>query len=332
MGFQRCAGVLGLGWALASCSLFEDKAPVKKADNQLIITVAADKSTIAAREAELAVKSQNLDDERERLRQEIDKAETAKDDKATGPQERDLLSLSSKLLKEQAELSRQFGEIAKERDGLLQKVITSPVAPAAPASAPNAAPVAEIAKLTGQVAGREKEIAGRERSIAEREATVAERERTLAQREADLAKRDSACASAGRPRNSGPGIDRASVEKAYKGLLAMMDAKGVLASDLPAAKQKALRDGARMEKGELAQAMEAVEQVEAAVTAISIDGSFVREKSNRVNGMQRQAKSAKAKEEVGALLQEVARAYSDGRNADANRALNNIVHLLEKQP
>lgn len=346
---MRTSRRIGLVAALAALAVgCEEQKQTRKADDQLTIVVEADKTRIAAAEAALGEQRKTLEAERERLRTEIEKLDAAKGDKETSDsQAQDLLKQAIKLVREQEEMAAKREVLVKERDGLLAKVIGEPgtrVAVAAPASgepapagsAPAAVASAEIARVTGQIAGREKEMAAREKSLAEREAALAERERVLAGREASIAQRDVACAAAAsaRPAHApaGPGLSRAAVEKAYRAVLAAMDSKGVLAADLPAGKQKALREAAGFQKGDLAQAMQAVEQVEAAVEAIAIDGPFVSGKAKRVDALQRQSKNAKAREEVSRLLHEMARAYSDGRYAEANRALNNIVHLLEKGP
>ena len=326
------------GAALLLCAC-EDKKPTRKADDELTIVVEADKTRIAAQEAALAEQRKSVEAEKDRLRAQMDKLDQAKGEKPDDAQTQDLAKQMMKLMRAQEDMAAKRDALDKERNGLLQKVIGEPgtraaVAAQAVAAPAVVAPAVDLAKVTGQVAAREGLIASREKSIAEREASLAEREKSLASREAALATRDSACASAAaaRPAAGGAGLNRAAVEKAYRALLALMDSKGVLASDLPAGKQKALKDAANFQKGDLAQAMAAVDQVEAAVNAIAVDGPFVSEKAKRVDALQRSSKNARAKEEVNRLLQEMARAYSDGHYHDANRALNNIVHLLQKGP
>ncbi|MGC4114144.1 MAG: hypothetical protein QM765_05870 [Myxococcales bacterium] len=333
----------------------EEKKQARKYDDALTIVVEADKTRLAEQEAALAERSKSIEAENEKLKALYEKVEAAQAGPGTGapdPQAAELAKLAMKLVKERQEMDAQQKAMIKEQQDLIHKVTeggrlpvaagtgAAPVAPTAPAPAPaNTAAVAELTKMTGQVAGREKELAGRERSLAEREASLAEREKGLAQREAALATRDSACASAAAaaassPRTkkgaAGPGLDKAEIEKAYKALLAAMTSKGVLASDLPPAKQKALSNAASFNKGELAAAQDAIEQVQATVDMIVIDGAFVTEKSKRVDALQRANKSGKAKDELSKLVPEMARAYSDGRWTDANRVMNNIVHLLEK--
>jgi hypothetical protein len=114
-------------------------------------------------------------------------------------------------------------------------------------------------------------------------------------------------------------------------MLAAMEAKGVLAADLPAAKQKALQQaGALSGRGNLARAMDAIETVQAAVEALIIDADFVSHKVKRVNGMKKATLDAKAQQEIARLLQLVTRNYSDGRYREANRSLNDIAHLVER--
>jgi hypothetical protein len=97
-----------------------------------------------------------------------------------------------------------------------------------------------------------------------------------------------------------------------------MTSKGVLPSDRCRAKQRALKDARNFNKGELAAAMDAIEQV---------TGGGQRHRHRRpVRRREDQpawapcsarAANAKAKEEVTRLLGEVTRAYSDGRYAEA---------------
>lgn len=346
MQLKSAPSVVGLAALCALGAGCDEKKQARKYDDALTIVVEADKTRLAEQEAALAERSKSIEAENEKLKALYEKVEAAQGEKggAGDPQTAELAKLAMNLVKQRQEMDAQQKAMIKEQADLIHKVtetgklpVAAPATPVTPAAAPANAAVAELTKMTGQVAGRERELASREKSLAEREASLAEREKSLAQREAALATRDSACASAAaaapHPKKGGgaQGLARGEVEKAYKDLLNAMAAKGILASDLPPAKQKALKDAANFSKGELAASQDAIEQVASAVNAIAIDGPFVSEKTNRVSALQRASKNAKAKEEVSRLLGEVTRAYSDGRYAEANRGLNNIVHALEKQ-
>jgi hypothetical protein len=323
------------------------EAPKSAADEELTIVVQADKSRIAAEEAALEDHRKTIEEEREQLRREMEKLGASRGEKSdpTGSEEmQQLLNRAVRLVQEQGEEATKREALAKERDGLLAKVLAGdPASKPAPAAAP--APSAELTHLTAQVAGREKDLAGRERMIADREKTtseresvlsdrekvLAEREKDLASREAAFAQRESTCRASPKRADRSEELTRAGVEKAYRELLAAMEAKGVLASDLPAAKQKKLAEAAQYRSGDLSNAMGAVEATGAAVESLAIDGEFVTRKAKWVNRLQEKSSAdAKTREEVSRLLKEVTQAFSDGRYSEANRSLNNIVSLFEK--
>jgi hypothetical protein len=80
----------------------------------------------------------------------------------------------------------------------------------------------------------------------------------------------------------------------------------------------------------LGKALEAIDAVQSAVEAIAVDADFVSQKVKRVNAMKTSTLDSKTQQEVGKLLQNVTRAYSDGRYLVANRSLNSIAHLIGK--
>jgi hypothetical protein len=157
-----------------------------------------------------------------------------------------------------------------------------------------------------------------------------------AAREATFAERDSACvaaaaASAPRERNTEK-VTRGAVDRAWRALVNAIEVKGVVAADLPPSKQRLISEasGARA-SGDLGKAMDAIEQAAGAVDAVTVDGDFISRKVRRVNGLQKKGRvDVKVREEVAHLLQDVTRAYSDGRFLEANRVLNNIELLTQK--
>lgn len=301
------------GAALAWAGACGDRGSARRpADDELTIVVQADKSRIAAQEGALDEQRKQLEAERERLRREAERLSESKESPQAKAQE--LVQRAVQLVRDQEDVASRRERLAQERDALAQR---------APAAA-SAEPLAQVAERERQVAAREKALSERERELAGREAALAGREASLALREAQSEKLGR------RPSEKAEPIPRAAVEKAYKGLLSAMEQKGVLPADLPPARQKDLAEAVGFRAGgDLARSMNAIEAVEAAVGALSVDGEFVARKVERVNALQRRG-DAKAREEVGKLLQEVARAYSDGRYGEANRALNRIILSIDR--
>lgn len=320
---------LAAGVLLVGC---EKKKEFTKADDEdLTIVVSADRSRIAGEEASTR---KAIEEVSESLRKEVEKL-GASDKVATGQagNSQETAKRVAEILEQQGSLNRKLEALAQQKDSLIDKAITRPEAatqaPAAPSSP--AAP-----DLTRQIAARERDMAERERAVAGREKDIAERETSLAAREAQLAQRDSACAAsaaaASAAQEKSQKVTRAGVDRAWRALMSSMDAKGVLVADLPPAKQGLIREASTARgAGELGRAMDVIEQAQAAVEALSIDGDFVSRKASRVNGLQKKGGiDTRAREEVARLLQDVTRAYSDGHYVEANRVLNNIVQLTEK--
>lgn len=336
--FMACTGLLACG----------DKPKARNpADDELTIVVQTDKSRIAAQEATLNEQRQALELERRRLRQEVEKLDKLSEG-TSEVQARVLLERAVKLVRDQEEIASRRDRLVEERDVLLQRLVplaassAGPAAGAAPGASSPAAPSQGLARVTGAAAEREKQAALREKAVAEREQDFAEREKALAARERGLAAREAALAQrdaagerlARREAEKGERVTSASVERSYRDLLGAMEAKGLLAADLAPGRQRALQEAAGFRGGgDLAKAMAAIESLDAAVGALAVDGDFVSRKVERVNAMHsavQKSIDAKMREEVGKRLQEVARAYSDGRYGEANRALNAIVLMLDR--
>ena len=334
-------------WAVALVALTllacGDKVTTKKpGDDELTIVVQADRSRLEGEQAALNDQRKSLEQDRDALRKQLERL-----GEGTAVPQEEVADLKKKILalmEQQSQLSQKSEAMVKQSDDLVRRVITggskgalaappaaAPAAVPAPVAAAPAAATAEIARVTGEVAVREKEMAGRERTLAEREKELADREKALAGREALVAQRETASGRA-TPRDHGLSASRPAVERAFKTLQAALEAKGVLAADLPPAKQKLVQDaGTSRAAGDLAKAINAIEAAQAAVDQVTVDGDFISEKVKRVNAMtQKKAPDPKKRDQVAKLLQEVTRSYSDGRFAEANRALNNIVLLLEK--
>jgi hypothetical protein len=297
-----------VAWAAALAGACGDRSSARKpADDELTIVVQADKSRVAAQEAALNEQRKQLGVERDRLRKEAGRLSESKESPQAKAQE--LVQRAVQLVRDQEEFASRRERLVEERDVLGQKFFS---------------PASQLAERERQLSLREAEVAEREKDLASREAALAGREAALAQREAQCDKLAHRSAEKGEP------LARGAVEKAYKGLVFAMERKGVVAADLAPAQQKALLDAASHRGGgDLARSMAAIESLEASVGALSVDGEFVARKVQRVDALARGA-DAKVRGDVGRLLQEVARAYSDGRYSEANRALNKLILLLDR--
>jgi hypothetical protein len=296
-------------WAAALVGACGDRTSARKpADDELTIVVQADKSRVAAQEAALEEQRKQLGAERDRLRKEAGRLSESKESPQAKAQE--LVQRAVQLVRDQEEFASRRERLVEERDVLVQKALSP---------------------TSTQLAERERQLTLREAGLAEREKDLASREAALAGREAALAQREAQGDKlAHRPAEKAEPPARGAVERAYKGLVLAMEQRGVVAADLAPAQQKALLDAAGFRGGgDLARSMAAIESLEASVGALSIDGEFVARKVQRVDALARSG-DAKGREDVGRLLQEVARAYSDGRYSEANRALNRIILLLDR--
>ncbi len=316
-GLVPCLCSLALACMVSACG--DRKKARSPAEDELTIVVQTDKSRIAAQEAALSEQGRALQVELERLRQEVDALAPSKN--ASEALVRTLLERAVTLVRSQEGVATRRERLAEERDALLQRL--------APLATPGAAPVSsqELARLAGAVAECERQVARRDQEFAEREGALAAREKAVAAREA-------ASVRASQETEKGDRVTNGSVERSYRGLLGAMEAKGILTADLAPARQRALQEAAGFRNGgDLGKAMAAIEALEAAVGALAVDGEFVSRKVDRVNAMHsalENGRDAPMRDEVGKRLEEVARAYSDGRFGEANRALNAIVLMLDR--
>ena len=186
------------------------------------------------------------------------------------------------------------------------------------------------------VAARE---ASREAKVAERESKIGMRERELGQREQELALREAALAKAGPERAAQEAAYRAprevpkptAVEVKHKRLLAEVETRGILISDLPAEVQPLNAEiHAARRQGDLARAWDLLGELSKAVVRLKVDQKFVELKMLRLQGARAAARlSDPQRGEVEKLLRDVTASYSDGKYADANKGLNRIAAILD---
>jgi len=180
-------------------------------------------------------------------------------------------------------------------------------------------------------------IVSREAKLAEREAQAAAHERDLAQRAKDLALREKAVAAFERQGPPPEYRDRKQVPKAalveekHKKLLAELDARGILITDLPAEDQPLNAEifAARRQR-DFARAMDLLNDLTKAVARLRVDQRFVEAKITRLHGARGTVRlSDSQRGEIEKLLKDVTSAFSDGRYDQANKGLNRIAVILD---
>src|SRR5438445_47060 len=140
-------------------------------------------------------------------------------------------------------------------------------------------------------------VAAREAKMAEREAQLAGHERDLAQRAKDVALREKAVAAFERQGPPPEYRDRKQVPKAplveekHKKLLADLDARGILISDLPPEDQPLNAEifAARRQR-DFARAMDLLNDLTKAMAKLRVDQRFVEAKISRLQGARGTAK------------------------------------------
>ena len=178
-------------------------------------------------------------------------------------------------------------------------------------------------------------VAAREAKMAEREAQVATHERDVGQRAKDVALREKAVAAFERQGPPPEYRDRKQVPKAalveekHKKLLADLDPRGILISDLPPEDQPLNAEifAARRQR-DFARAMDLLNDL--AMAKLRVDQRFVEAKIFRLQVARGTAKlSDTQRGEIEKLLKDVTSAFSDARYEQANKGLNRIAVILD---
>ena len=190
------------------------------------------------------------------------------------------------------------------------------------------------------VAAREAKLSSREATLAIREADLGAREKLQAQREAAiLASRPDPRAAdlvpAEAPKASVAGFrvvpTRDAIEGRHRKLLAEMDSRGILVSDLAAEDQPLnAQVHAARRVGDWSTASDLLSDLQKAIARLRVDQGFVEAKMVRLQGQRSNAKLAEGQRgEVEQLLRDVTASYSDGAYEKANRGLNRIAAILD---
>ncbi|MCA1825789.1 MAG: hypothetical protein ABR567_23180 [Myxococcales bacterium] len=182
---------------------------------------------------------------------------------------------------------------------------------------------AKVAEREGQIAQMLKELDGRGKDISVREKDVALREKAV-----------SAFERQGPPpeyRDPKSVPKAAAIEKRHKDLLADLDARGILISDLPPENQPLNANiFVAKRQGDFARAWDLIGQLSKVVAKLKVDQKFVEQKMVRLQGARGSAKlSDEQRTAVEKLLREVTAAFSDGHYDTANKGLNRIAVILD---
>jgi len=303
--------------ALAACD--DDKA----VPDELTIVVQADRREVEQQEKVLREREESLAKDKAQLDQRI--ADLAKGLKAAADAEQ-RRRLEEELKQSQA-LEGQLGVRVSALQA--QKVEVEAKKRAVDADLQRAAQAALDVRAAA--------VAAREARMAEREAQLAAHERDIAQRAKDVALREKAVAAFERQGPPPEYRDRKQVPKAplveekHKKLLADLDARGILISDLPPEDQPLNAEifAARRQR-DFARAMDLLNDLMKAVARLRVDQRFVEAKISRLQGARGTAKlSDTQRGEIEKLLKDVTSAFSDGRYEQANKGLNRIAVILD---
>ena len=184
------------------------------------------------------------------------------------------------------------------------------------------------------LASREAKLADREAQLSTQQRELTLREQKAAEREKDVALREKAVVAFERqtPALAARDVPKASaVEAKHKKLLAEIDARGILITDLPPEEQPLNAEifAARRQR-DFARAWDLLGEFSKAVAKLKVDQRFVEQKIGRLQGARAQAKLSDAQRgEVERLLRDVTSAFSDGKYDQANKGLNRIAVILD---
>lgn len=188
------------------------------------------------------------------------------------------------------------------------------------------------------VAAREAKMAERESQLAASVRELADRDRRLADRERDVALREKAVAAFERqgppsdPRGGDGTVPKAAaVEGRHRKLLADLEARGILMSDLPSEDQPLNAEiyAARRQR-DFVRAWDLLNDLNKAVAKLKVDQRFVEQKIGRLQGARASARLGDPQRvEVERLLREVTSSFSDGKYDQANKGLNRIAVILD---
>jgi len=304
--------------ALAACD--DDKAGIQ---DELTIVVQGDRRELEQQEKSLREREESLQKDKAQLDQRI--SELARGLKAAADAEQ------KRRLEEELRQSQAL-------EGQLGVRVSALQAQKSEVEAKKRAVDADVQRAAqSALDARAAAVASREAKAAEREAQLAVVERDLAQRMKDVALREKAVAAFERQGPPPEYRDRRQVPKAlaveekHKKLLADLDSRGILISDLPPEDQPLNAEvfAARRQR-DFVRAMDLLTDLNKAVAKLRIDQRFVEAKITRLQSARGTARlSDTQRSEVEKLLKDVTSAFSDGRYEQANKGLNRIAVILD---
>jgi hypothetical protein len=286
--------------------------------DELTIVVQGDRRELEQQEKSLREREDSLRAEKAKLESQIDDLTHGLKAAADAEQRRTLEEkLQSTRDLERQMTARQTALQAQKGEVLARKVAMD--------GDPGAATRAVLAL-------REASAASREAKLGEREGLLAARERDVAAREKALAQREAAAPAVAAPQPLARDVPKANaIEAKHRKVLADLEARGILMTDLPAEDQPLNAEiFAARRQGDLARASDLVAELGRVLLRLKVDQRFVEQKMNRLQAVRGGAKLAEPQRaDVAKLLRDVTAAYSDGHYEQANKELNRIAAILD---
>jgi hypothetical protein len=295
--------------------------------DELTIVVQGDRRELEQQERTLKDRQESLQKEKAQLDQKISELARGLKAAADAEQRRRL----------ESELRRQ-----QELEGQISASQSAIVAQRSEVEARRHAMETDLQRAAQAVLGtREASATTREAKVAERESKIGFRERELAQREQELALREAqlvkglqlaAASPVELPSRTPREVPKAAaVEARHKRLLADVETRGMLISDLPPEDQPINAEiFAARRQGDFSRAWDLIGELSKVVARLKVDQKFVELKMLRLQSARAAARlSDQQRGEVEKLLREVTSSYSDGKYADANKGLNRIAVILD---
>ncbi|HUJ27412.1 MAG TPA: hypothetical protein VLW85_15415 [Myxococcales bacterium] len=310
--------------ALLAVACDDDKAATS---DELTIVVQGDRRELEQQEKSLKEREESLQKDKSQLDQRI--ADLARGLKAAADaeQKRRIEEELQRNQDQEAQLSSRATALRAQKSEVEAKkqAIDSDMYRAAQAA---------LDARAAQLATREAKLADREGQLQQQLKDLGARDQKLAEREKDVALREKAVVAFERqtPAFNARDLPKASaVESKHKKLLAEIEARGILISDLPPEEQPLNAEiyAARRQR-DFARAWDLLGDFTKAVAKLKVDQRFVEQKIGRLQGARAQARlSDLQRSEVEKILRDVTSDFSDGKYEQANKGLNRIAVILD---
>lgn len=303
----------------------DDEKPA--APDELTIVVQGDRRELEQQEKSLREREESLQRDKAQLDQRISDLARGLKAAADAEQKRRIEEELQRNQDQEAQLSTRATALRAQKSEVEAKrqAIDSDMYRAAQAA---------LDARAAQLATREARLADRESQLASQQRELSARDQKLAEREKDVALREKAVVAFERqtPLLAARDVPKAAaVEAKHKKLLADIEARGILISDLPAEEQPLNAEvyAARRQR-DFSRAWDLLGDLTKAVAAVKINQRFVEQKIGRLQGARAQARLSEAqRSEVEKILRDVTSAFSDGKYEQANKGLNRIAVILD---